>query len=163
MSRLHREGRVVRLASDSILEVNRTIAGHSEGLGGAVEEREERGGERGDARKPVGVHRGKQTMCGVAHLLPRAVQGKVICLGTLQALAMGKPCRGTISSSLLAAVKEEAVMVVASLLGGKGDLDIQVQTRVEATLGAGGGAHHTDQWEEGIRTGRMTEWLTFFK
>ena len=35
-------------------------------------------------------------------------------------------------------------MVVAPLLGGKGDLDIQVQTRVEATLGAGGGAHHTD-------------------
>ena len=88
----------MRLASDSILEVNRTIAGHSEGLGGAVEEREERGGgERGDARKPVGVHHGKQTMCGVAHLLPRAVQGKVICLGTLQTLAIGKPCRGTIS------------------------------------------------------------------
>ena len=95
--RLHREGRVVRLVSDSIMEVNRTIIGHSEGLE-AVDERQERGGgERGDARGPGGVHLGKQTMCGVAHLLPRAVQGKVICLGTLQTLAMGKPCRGTIS------------------------------------------------------------------
>ena len=52
MSQLHREGRVVRLASDSILEVDRTIAGHSEGLGGAVEEREERGeGEKGEMQE----------------------------------------------------------------------------------------------------------------
>lgn len=96
--RLHREGRVVRLVSDLILKVNRPIAGHSEGLGGTVEEREERGRERGGTRGPGGVHLGTQTMmCGVPHLLPRAVQGKVICLGTLQTLAMGKPCRGTIS------------------------------------------------------------------
>ena len=52
MSQLHREGRVVRLVSDSILEVDRTIAGHSEGLGGAVEEREERGeGEKGEMQE----------------------------------------------------------------------------------------------------------------
>ena len=51
MLRLHREDRVVRLVSDSILEVNRTIAGHSEGLGGAVEEREESGGGGGGGEK----------------------------------------------------------------------------------------------------------------
>ena len=52
MSRLHREGRVVRLVSDSIMEVDRTIAGHSEGLGGAVEEREERrGAEKGEMQE----------------------------------------------------------------------------------------------------------------
>ena len=84
-------------------------------------------------------------------------------LGDIADIGNEEAMQGHHQHPLLAAVKEEAVMVVASLLGGKGDLDIQVQTRVEATLGAGGGAHHTDQWEEGIRTGRMTEWLTFFK
>ena len=73
-------------------------------------------------------------MCGVAHLL----LGDIADIGNKEAMQGHHQC------PLLAAVKEEAVMVVASLLGGKGDLDIQVQTRVEATLGAGGGAHHTD-------------------
>ena len=40
---------------------------------------------------------------------------------------------------LLAAVQEDTVMVVVPLLGRKGDLDIQVQARVEAALGGGGG------------------------
>ena len=40
---------------------------------------------------------------------------------------------------LLAAVQEDTVMVVAPLLGSKGDLDIQVQAGVEAALGGGGG------------------------
>ena len=72
-------------------------------------------------------------------------------LGNIADIGNGEAMQGHHQRPLLAAVKEEAVMVVASLLGGKGDLDIQVQTRVEATL------------VRRIRTGRMTEWLTFFK
>ena len=72
-------------------------------------------------------------------------------LGDIAEIGNEEAMQGHHQRPLLAAVKEEAVMVVASLLGGKGDLDIQVQTRVEATL------------VRRIRTGRMTEWLAFFK
>ena len=119
MAWLHGEGRVVGLVSDSILKVNRSVTGHSKGDGGTAgeggggkegegEEGEEgrrgrksegRGdGEEGEGEEEVwyGLEHRPGVMCGVAHLLPRAVQGKVICLGTLLTLAMGKACRGTI-------------------------------------------------------------------
>ena len=65
-------------------------------------------------------------------------------LGDIADIGNREAMQGHHQRLLLAAVKEEAIMVVAPLLGGKGNLDIQVQTRVEATLGTGGGAHHTD-------------------
>ena len=49
----------------------------------------------------------------------------------------------------LTAVQEDTVVVVAPLLGGKGDLDVQVQTGVEAALGGG-----TAQGPVGRGTGR---------
>lgn len=53
----------------------------------------------------------------------------------------------------LTAVQEDTVVVVAPLLGGKGDLDVQVQTGVEAALE---GAQHRDRWG-GVRAGVMAE------
>ena len=161
--RLHREGRVVRLVSDSIMEVNRTIIGHSEGLG-AVDERQERGGGRKGRCKRA--RRGPSWKTDHVWCCPPFAEGSAgegDLLGNIADIGNGEAMQGHHQCPLLAAVKKEAVIVVAPLLGGKGDLDVQVQTRVEATLGAGGGAHHTDQWENGIRTGGMIEWLTFFK
>ena len=128
-----------------------------------MEEREERGGRKGRCKK---ASRGPSWKTDHVWCCPPFAEGSAgegDLLGDIADIGNEEAMQRHHQRPLLAAVKEEAVMVVASLLGGKGDLDIQVQTRVEATLGAGGGAHHTDQWEEGIRTGRMTEWLTFFK